>query len=1531
MAYKTTLVTEDGIAVFIEVVKPDQAANLLTDCDADPISSKRKFGTNKKSGKGFPSEEEQDETGSTDLTTLFSGITPTSDNGETLPTNDGEDAAPSLYEVGFPVYVPNVTKVARTITLNRPSTATISINLVNLISRLRTIDDKLMKSVSSTARTTVDYENLESVINPENSDVVYDIRNIDVTDTSKPPPDLEYIRTLYGGYFDSFDDSVASQFIDAVYNTPTRDGAQSNLVADLIPELAYLARYAKLNTKKGDNLTSAFLDLYKRTKFNPFISDIYRTWIFVKKPPETSKHMARWIPYFGGYISNISTTYNAQTANWDVELSCQGTSSKFEESQIKTHYTVVNWVGRNSQDLDGNHEVLDIIQDASIRMSGAQSGAALQNMFSNKSLAGILHSGIQLTNCSRTYLGALGIYNYAHNEYLRKSDKEKSLETTTDAREVADEEIADNTQGLISDYWKSVADQLNIPRDKYFYYDYFYIPHRSDNKLGSNFGSNTLMYRLDIDTDNYDDKEGIYPRYSPYIPSDYVEKETNKANKAYAVHNSPWIFDYNGRDLDYPALHWEVEFLKNVKDVELAAKAWWFGIQESSIDDNSETEPEEDVEGEPTEEDYDGERDSGEDVQEETDETDNEIDNIYYYLSLPIRERWTPKIMLDHIIWKDPLFAMLIRKSFSLDDMGDRKTFLSILKEACAKIGCSFYDDPFGNLIVIQNRYDDLPYIYNPHSIKSTKGKDGSNYSPVEVDITFPGYCPFDNLTELQEDETQESEEEDTEEDTQNDGEGDSSEDIEGYEESGEEIEDEDSNKGFLQTDGTVVTGLGKEAKDAYSKDTFAEGIKKRSTYSYNDLPKFLFKDHDNRYIIGKDHFINFQTNLDPNAVYTFAKTRSEIDFLQFSGVLDLLYRAGFGGTSIATQLKYGVRILDNIPSILSTPNISMNGQTNQELMEIFSSSMLRVENSKAYSGNVNLNWQTLTMQPGRNIFMSPLCQKGFVIKLQDSYDASGSAKGNITLMSLVDIGKIIGNPYIEYQARNKAWKDTFDAYDETAIDMVSISGLDTAEEKLEWLRAHLDYPEDLSSNGNPEFITDTISVFSDDRLDNIESGLIDLTGNDNYDISAIPNMADTKHPYAREGTDKVTPQLTSSAKDRLDGLLEGIRLWVVRNYGEVDEDGNEDDSEIKITIDPDKFKIPILLTHSPIGHHIDFTGSAYVLAEDQPEWATEENPFTTIAGYGIEDINGYLDLQKDYGHWSGHSIKINIEEMTENDDGTEPTYMVFTLSRKGKDESGEDIWIEDEDKIYLPQDILQQVIEYQEYTEDDDVNGVGAISPYLEDYPRLSFMLGHLTLSKYTREIPNTETIQVTGDVRYQQSSRSASNINKVVIHYSADDSLDGAVDHLLKVGLSYHVLIGRNGDVHNMVDYENTALHAGSTSQEKYGYYDGNTETIGFCLIGTEASGFTDTQILILQGLVSRVCDFYNIPKKYPLKGVDGFGWDLPFGKSDGYYRETYDKIKAFSGIVGHQTLNKGKSDPCGSPVKLSLFDYRQFVRAL
>ncbi len=1535
MPYKTTLVTEDGIAVFIEVVKPDQAANLLTDCAADAVSRYRNISAEKKKGsKEFPSEENLDEEISTDLTNLFAGIVPTSDSGSTLPTNEDDSKdPPTLYEVGFPVYVPNVTKVARTITLNRPSTATISLNAVNLISRLRKIDDKLMKSVSSTARIPIDYDNIEATVKAENAPIELDIRNIELSSDPEELPNLDYINTLYGGYFDSYDGSIAAQFIDAVYNIPTRDGSQSSLIAGLIPELSYLARYAKLNTKKGDNLTSAFLDLYKRTKFNPFVSDIYRVWIFVKSPPETSKHMARWTPYFGGYISNISTSYNAKTASWDVELSCEGTSSKLEESQVKTHYTVVNWIGKYGKDSDGSKEVLHIIQDASIRMSGAQSGAALQSMFSNKSLAGLLHAGIQLTNNSRTYLGALGIYRYAHNEYLQKSDKDiTGYKGTTDGAESADDEMANSSQNLIGDYWDSVAEKLNIPREAYFYYDYFYLPHRSDNTLTDSGLNDTIMYRMDVDTDNYDDKDGMYPRYSPYIPSDYIDKETNKSNKAYAVKKSPWVYDYDGSNLNYPALHWEVEFLKSVQDVELAAKAWWFGIQDSSTT-TEDTDPDEDVEGGSTPEDYDGERDIDEEVQEESVDTDNEEGSVYYYLKLPIRERWVPKIMLDNIIWKDPIFAMVLRKEFALDDMGDRKTFLAILKEACAKVGCSFYDDPFGNLIVIQNRYDDLPYIYNPLSIRTTKDTVGSGFTPTEVDITFPGYCPFDNLDFLKDTESQESEEGE-DDNPQGGGEGDSDEDVEGYEAAGEDIEDEDGTKGFLDTDGSVITGLATKAKDTTSKDTFSEGVKKRTTYTYEDLPKFLLKDHDNKYVIGKDHFTSFNTTLDPSAVYTFAKGRTELDFISFSGVLDLLYRTGFGGTSVDTQLKYGVRVLDNIPSMLSTPNTAAGGgQTEKQLMEIFASSMLRVENAKSYSGTIKLNWQTLTMQPGRNIFVSPLCQKGYVLKVHDTYDVKGSATGDVTVMGMVDIGKILGNPYIEYQARNDAWRDTFDAYEEAPIDFVNIRELETAEEKAEWLQDNLDHPEYVCFN-DPEAAIAGIKVLDEERLEEVEQSLVDLTGNNNYDISAIADMADAKHSYAREGSGKVTPQLTTSAKDRLDKLLEAIRLWVIRNYGEVDEDGNEDDSLIRITIDSDKFKLPIQLTHSPVGHTIDFSGTGYKSTEDGAEWADSEANVSVVESFKLPDTNGYLDLTKDFGHWSASAIKLNMRDMTERDDGTEPTYMVFKRQVKAKTEEGEEYWDEEnEETLYLPKDILYQVINYQDYTEDDNVDGVTAISPYWDEYVSASYLLGHLVLSKYV-DIPTvTEEDYIEGSVGgtkgamgFGSSNRSVGDITKIVIHYTAGCNISGAEAALQEAGLSYHFMIDKSGGVYQYVDIKDVAYHAGSEFQESYGYYC-NQESIGISLVGghDNCPGFPKEQIAALQGLLYRLCNHYNIEKKYPTKLQDGFEWDMPDGMGADYYRKKYSKISEFNGIVGHQTVNPGKPDPGPK------FDYKQIISGL
>ena len=93
-------------------------------------------------------------------------------------------------------------------------------------------------------------------------------------------------------------------------------------------------------------------------------------------------------------------------------------------------------------------------------------------------------------------------------------------------------------------------------------------------------------------------------------------------------------------------------------------------------------------------------------------------------------------------------------------------------------------------------------------------------------------------------------------------------------------------------------------------------------------------------------------------------------------------------------------------------------------------------------------------------------------------------------------------------------------------------------------------------------------------------------------------------------------------------------------------------------------------------------------------------------------------------------------------------------------------------------------------------------------------------------------------------KTTRSLSNVDLVVIHYTASHNCLGSVawfkDPNAKV--SAHWIIGRNGDIHQFEDKTAILWHAGLS------WFEGrkwcNRRSVGIELVGTESSGFTPQQ---------------------------------------------------------------------------------------
>lgn len=111
-----------------------------------------------------------------------------------------------------------------------------------------------------------------------------------------------------------------------------------------------------------------------------------------------------------------------------------------------------------------------------------------------------------------------------------------------------------------------------------------------------------------------------------------------------------------------------------------------------------------------------------------------------------------------------------------------------------------------------------------------------------------------------------------------------------------------------------------------------------------------------------------------------------------------------------------------------------------------------------------------------------------------------------------------------------------------------------------------------------------------------------------------------------------------------------------------------------------------------------------------------------------------------------------------------------------------------------------------------------------------------------------------------------------------------------------SYHFIIARNGDIYQLVELPNVAYHAGvSTLNDREGC---NDFTIGYSLIATHGSGYTDEQYLALGQLSATHITEYGIDNDWiaghedvaPDRKVDPgskFDWERYFAMIEGTQR--------------------------------------------
>ena len=223
---------------------------------------------------------------------------------------------------------------------------------------------------------------------------------------------------------------------------------------------------------------------------------------------------------------------------------------------------------------------------------------------------------------------------------------------------------------------------------------------------------------------------------------------------------------------------------------------------------------------------------------------------------------------------------------------------------------------------------------------------------------------------------------------------------------------------------------------------------------------------------------------------------------------------------------------------------------------------------------------------------------------------------------------------------------------------------------------------------------------------------------------------------------------------------------------------------------------------------------------------------------------------------------------------------------------------------------------------------------PAIDDLPGLTMaekasikaILG-LTEAPPVEAVPSLTWVGPTGNC---DSGRSGHQVEMIVVHFTASGSGTGVVSWFKnpQSRVSAHYIIDHDGKILQLVKDGDTAWHAGlpgdlarndairpnprsigieivnwgplEKRDDKYYNWTGNEHLGQVAEVGGKYwEPFTEAQCESLIELVSYLCKRYNVPHRYP-----------PLGP--GTYHERAQHLADFHGILGHNAINKYKSDP-------------------
>lgn len=1069
--------------------------------------------------------------------------------------DESNDKKLTALKMGVPIYIPNVSSVSKKSGVGEPSECVVTLENI-------TKDPKSdIYAYQWINRLTTEYVKREVFKDTDPRSVIYG--NF-FNEAQQYDAEADEIDSDTQGQKSEFE-----KFIETVHRSRARI-SNNPYPHDIYPERRKLYKSPTAFDKNigiedymDEEHFGEYLEDVINKRYQLGIEDMTRIWVFVKFF-DKSINKKRWIRFFHGFVSSTTVNYSIHDGEFrlDATLNLNGPIKYADLSQMMSHYAVMNILGRRSctaivnfneniEEYDNEEQrqaVNDVMHTIVVKNQNRYLSSYLDDHWQGKSPAELAHFLTEVVNF-RSFLGFKYVNEYTksytnkfneievpgvHSSLITSSpsidemtDEEKREEATQFAesltsnkkekQEIIDQymetEFNNDNQGSgeskIQDTWSSHNAKHNIFPD----YDFIYLPNKDVH---------TTKYSDYCLDERFGDK-----RYETKL---YLESSLGEAGPS---ETSPWIWKNTKEYLYYDGLDEHIEMLKNAGTLKRLANLWWKG----DLGDKT-PEYEEDV------------------------DLEEEIDSINSYSKEPIRLLWLPKIIIDSTVYNGAATAMYIRGGYQIDDLGQRKSMLSVIKEILPKVGASFYEDAAGNLIITKPHYDDLPKFGN-----------------------YPGWSPYDDYAYYLKNKR-----------------------VKEYEED--------------------------ESQDNQEDEEFSSG---------DEDPTYRFPDHDERYVIGKDFLVNSSHSIDIKNLYTFAQTTSEMNWIKLEGYLDILMNQGYAGLPAPLQFKYGTRIYDSIPPIVRDP--AQRG-TNQgyfsqpaTIFHKFAESQLKLGNSKAFGGSVDLNWIPLLMSPMRSIILTHTQKKALITSVSVDYSETAEIAGNIQIESMIDYRKIVGDPYLEYQMLNPEFRELLTNIitntvleikgpSLVSVDFDEVGFLDSANTVNEAFPGLPVKASDLINNlvdpqETPYQISDKISDL--DGVYPMVALASEYVGSLEYleDCHTLSDVSGYPHTIVHDNQ-HVNSFVHERLGEDLYAVWENIKTEMETYRDLLNENIKEGDPKWEL-INP---TLPIMHAYSPVG-----LSCVYKNIGDNN-------------GYEYIDINGIIDINHPSGHWNGQCVIIGKDRM---------------------------------------------------------------------------------------------------------------------------------------------------------------------------------------------------------------------------------------------------------------------------------------------